>query len=104
MTQKIEVPPEPEIEWREPTGEHQVVDIPIPFVDSPEISSSSFGVPTRPIDDVLSDIERVKEAEADDSIAEAFDRAPEALAALMKRFPGRLRRRACCCRSARRIR
>ena len=45
----------------------------------------------RPIDEVLSDIERAAEHEAEDALTEAIERAPEALRALGRRFPGKLR-------------
>jgi HEAT repeat protein len=45
----------------------------------------------RPIDDVLSEIERAAEHQAEDAIAEAVERAPEAAHALARRFPGKLR-------------
>lgn len=45
----------------------------------------------RPIDEVLSEIERAGEQEAEDAIGEAVDRAPEAIRALARRFPGKLR-------------
>jgi hypothetical protein len=45
----------------------------------------------RPIDEVLSEIERADEGVAVDALAEAVDRAPEALRALTRRFPGKLR-------------
>jgi hypothetical protein len=45
----------------------------------------------RPIDEVLSDIERSSEHGAEEAIAEAAARAAEALRALVRRFPGRLR-------------
>jgi hypothetical protein len=40
---------------------------------------------------VLSEIERANENEAGDAISEAVERAPEALRALARRFPGKLR-------------
>ncbi|HMG52408.1 MAG TPA: hypothetical protein VK601_02975 [Kofleriaceae bacterium] len=45
----------------------------------------------RPIDDVLGDIERANEGEADDALAEAVERSAETLRALGRRFPGALR-------------
>jgi hypothetical protein len=45
----------------------------------------------RPIDEVLSEIERGAEGEAEDALAEAVERAQEALRALVRRFPGKLR-------------
>ena len=47
--------------------------------------------PQRPIDVVVSEIELAPEGRAEDQIADAVDRAPEALGELMRRFPGRLR-------------
>jgi len=45
----------------------------------------------RPIDEVLSEIERAPEHGAEDAIAEAVERGPEAVRALVRRFPGKLR-------------
>ncbi|HEY0483898.1 MAG TPA: hypothetical protein VGD37_40540 [Kofleriaceae bacterium] len=45
----------------------------------------------RPIDEVLGDIERAGEGEAEDAITEAVERTSEALRALLRRFPGKLR-------------
>jgi len=45
----------------------------------------------RPIDEVLSEIERAGEQEAEDALGEAVDRTPEAIRALARRFPGKLR-------------
>jgi HEAT repeat protein len=45
----------------------------------------------RPIDEVLSEIERAGELGAEDALTEAVERAPEALRALARRFPGKLR-------------
>jgi len=45
----------------------------------------------RSIDELLSDIERSSEHGADEALAEAVERTPEALRTLVRRFPGRLR-------------
>ncbi|MGN6111039.1 MAG: hypothetical protein ACTHU0_38430, partial [Kofleriaceae bacterium] len=47
--------------------------------------------PPRPIDDLLADVERAAEGQSEDALDEAVERAPEALSALMRRFPGKLR-------------
>ena len=71
--------------WRAPDGE----------TEPPSLTGITAGlgptVPTRHIDDVIDQIERAGEGEADAAINDAVERAPEALGALMKRFPGRLR-------------
>jgi len=45
----------------------------------------------RSIDEVLGEIERADEGVAQDALAEAVERTPEALRALLRRFPGKLR-------------
>ena len=45
----------------------------------------------RPIDDLISEIERAPEGGAESAIAEAVERANETLGAVMRRFPGMLR-------------
>ncbi|HET7499692.1 MAG TPA: hypothetical protein VFK02_01770, partial [Kofleriaceae bacterium] len=72
-------------EWRAPTGPPSVPG----FEQGVEMSIEA-GEP-RPIDEVLTDIERANELEAEDALAEAVERAPEALRALVRRFPGKLR-------------
>ncbi|HEU4728833.1 MAG TPA: hypothetical protein VFT22_13105 [Kofleriaceae bacterium] len=72
-------------EWRAPTGPPSAPG----FEQGVEMSIEA-GEP-RPIDEVLSDIERANELEAEDALAEAVERAPEALRALARRFPGKLR-------------
>jgi hypothetical protein len=47
--------------------------------------------PPRPIDELLDDVERAREAHADVALTEAVDRAAETLGALARRFPGTLR-------------
>ncbi len=70
--------------WRAPDGE----------IERPSlagITGLAPAAPTRHIDDVIDQIERASEGEADAAITDAVERSPEALGALMKRFPGRLR-------------
>jgi hypothetical protein len=74
-----------ELEWRTPEGPPSVPR----FEQGVELSIEA-GEP-RPIDEVLSEIERAREAEAEDAVAEAVERAPETLRALVRRFPGKLR-------------
>jgi HEAT repeat protein len=74
-----------DVEWRTPDGPPSVPR----FEQGVELSIEA-GEP-RPIDEVLSEIERAKELEAEDAMAEAVERAPEALRALVRRFPGKLR-------------
>jgi hypothetical protein len=72
-------------EWRAPSRPQSVPG----FEQGVEMSMEA-GEP-RPIDDVLSEIERSDEQEAEDALAEAVERAPEAIRALVRRFPGKLR-------------
>jgi hypothetical protein len=72
-----------DVHWRAPTPQPSAPR----FEQGLEIEA---GEP-RPIDDVLSEIERAPEAGAEDAITEAALRAPEALRALIRRFPGKLR-------------
>jgi len=71
--------------WRTPNGPPSVPG----FEQGVEMSIEA-GEP-RPIDEVLSEIERAKELGAEDALTEAVERAPEALRALARRFPGKLR-------------
>jgi HEAT repeat protein len=73
------------MEWRAPSGPPSAPG----FEQGVEMSIEA-GEP-RPIDEVLSEIERAKELEAEDALAEAVERAAEALRALVRRFPGKLR-------------
>jgi len=75
----------PDAEWRAPSRPASVPG----FEQGVEMSMEA-GEP-RPIDDVLSEIERAGEQEADDALGEAVERAPEAIRALVRRFPGKLR-------------
>ena len=66
--------------------------------ERPSVSGFEHGLevsivaePPRPIDEVLDEIENAKEGLAEDAIADAVERAPEALGSLMRRFPGKLR-------------
>ncbi|HEX3481444.1 MAG TPA: hypothetical protein VHT91_40805 [Kofleriaceae bacterium] len=74
-----------EASWRAPSD-----PTPAPQLEHGVEMSIEAGEP-RPIDDVLGDIERAGEREAVDAISEAVERAPEALRALARRFPGKLR-------------
>jgi hypothetical protein len=74
-----------EASWRAPSS-----PTPAPHLEHGVEMSIEAGEP-RPIDEVLSDIERAGEHEAVDAISEAVERAPEALRALARRFPGKLR-------------
>ena len=47
--------------------------------------------PPRPIEEVVDDIERSREGDADDAITDAIERASETLGVVAKRFPGTLR-------------
>jgi hypothetical protein len=74
-----------DVVWRTPNGPPSVPG----FEQGVEMSIEA-GEP-RPIDEVLSEIERAGELGAEDALAEAVERAPEALRALARRFPGKLR-------------
>jgi hypothetical protein len=74
-----------EANWRAPTPQPSA-----PRFEQGVEMSIEAGEP-RPIDDVLGEIERANEAEADDALAEAVERTPETLRALTRRFPGKLR-------------
>jgi hypothetical protein len=71
------------VAWRTPNGPPSVPG----FEQGIEIEA---GEP-RPIDEVLSEIERSSEHGAEDALAEAALRAQETLRALARRFPGKLR-------------
>jgi hypothetical protein len=75
----------PQGEWRSPAPQEELPS----FDDAPEVSI--VAEPPRNIDDVLGEIERTKETEAEEAIADAVERASETLGALMRRFPGKLR-------------
>jgi hypothetical protein len=74
-----------EVSWHAPSE-----PTPPPRLEQGVEMSIEAGEP-RPIDEVLSEIERANENEAGDAISEAVERAPEALRALARRFPGKLR-------------
>jgi hypothetical protein len=74
-----------DVVWRTPNGPPSVPG----FEQGIEMSMEA-GEP-RPIDEVLSEIERSDEQGAEDALAEAVERAPEVLRALIRRFPGKLR-------------
>lgn len=74
-----------EVVWRTPNGPPSVPG----FEQGVEMSMEA-GEP-RPIDEVLSEIERSSEHGADDALAEAVERSQETLRALARRFPGKLR-------------
>jgi hypothetical protein len=75
----------PDVMWRTPSGPPSVPG----FEQGVEMSIEA-GEP-RPIDEVLSEIERADGAGAEDALAEAVERAQETLRALPRRFPGKLR-------------
>ncbi len=74
-----------DVAWRTPSGPPSVPG----FEQGVEMSMEA-GEP-RPIDEVLSEIERAPEHGAGDSLTEAVERAQETLRALPRRFPGKLR-------------
>jgi hypothetical protein len=74
-----------EAEWHAPAAAQSA-----PRFEQGVEMSIEAGEP-RPIDEVLSDIERAGEGGAEDAMSEAIDRAPETLRALGRRFPGKLR-------------
>ena len=74
-----------EVVWRTPNGPPSVPG----FEQGVEMSMEA-GEP-RPIDEVLSEIERSSEHGAEDALTEAVERSQETLRALVRRFPGKLR-------------
>jgi len=74
-----------DVAWRTPSGPPSVPG----FEQGVEMSMEA-GEP-RPIDEVLSEIERAPEHGAGDALTEAVERAQETLRALARRFPGKLR-------------
>ncbi len=76
-----------EAEWSAP--DHVEQPPLLPFDDEPEVEITTM--PARSIEDVISDIDAAKEGDADADIAEAVERAGEALRVLVRKFPGKLR-------------
>jgi hypothetical protein len=74
-----------DVAWRTPDGPPSMPG----FEQGIEVSIEA-GEP-RPIDEVLSEIERANELGAKDALTEAVERAQEVLRALPRRFPGKLR-------------
>ncbi|HET9625575.1 MAG TPA: hypothetical protein VFP84_29615, partial [Kofleriaceae bacterium] len=74
-----------EVEWSAPD-----VTPSLPRFEQGVELSIEAGEP-RPIDEVLSEIERAPEGGADDAVSEAVERASETTRALLRRFPGKLR-------------
>jgi type II secretion system (T2SS) protein E len=74
-----------DVAWRTPSGPPSVPG----FEQGVEMSMEA-GEP-RPIDEVLSEIERGPEHGAGDALTEAVERSQETLRALARRFPGKLR-------------
>ena len=72
-------------DWSAP-GEHPSVPS---FEQGMEVSITAD--PPQPIDELISEIERVKEGFAEEAIAEVVERAHEAIGELARRFPGKLR-------------
>lgn len=65
---------------------------PLPSFDESDDAEIAIGNdPPKPIEDVLDQIEAAREGDAEDQISDAVERSTEALGALMKRFPGKLR-------------
>ena len=75
----------PDAEWSAP--EDHRTPLPIATPAEPEITAE----PPQAIDAVLDEIEQAKETVAEDAISDAVERSSETLAALMQRFPGKLR-------------
>ncbi|HUJ59595.1 MAG TPA: hypothetical protein VLX92_13910, partial [Kofleriaceae bacterium] len=76
-----------EADWRSPAPAER------PSVPSFEEGTelSIVAEPPREIADVIDDIERAPEGGAEDAMADAVERAGDALGELMRRFPGKLR-------------
>jgi HEAT repeats/Type II secretion system (T2SS), protein E, N-terminal domain len=64
---------------------------PLPGFDDEDAEVSITTEPLRPIEELLDLIDAAKEGDAEDELNEAVERASEALGALMRRFPGKLR-------------
>ena len=64
---------------------------PLPGFDDEDAEVSITTEPPRPIEELLDVIDVAKEGDAEDELNEAVERASEALGALMRRFPGKLR-------------
>jgi hypothetical protein len=77
----------PDAEWRSP-GPSERPSVPT-LEQATELSF--VAEPPRDIEEVLDEIERAKEGEAEDAMADAVERAGETLRQLVRRFPGRLR-------------
>jgi HEAT repeat protein len=73
-----------DVAWRTPATRQSM-----PNLEIEEISITAE--PPRLIAEVIDEIEQAKEAEADDAITDAVERASETLGELVKRFPGKLR-------------
>jgi hypothetical protein len=74
----------PEGEWRVPAAA-------TPPAVPHEVELSVVAEPPRPMEELLDEIEAAKEGEAEEAIADAIERASEAIAGLVQRFPGKLR-------------
>ncbi len=72
-----------DMEWRAPA--------PADRPSVPEIEMTITAEPPRPITDVIDEIENAEEGTAEDAIADAVERAQDALGELVRRFPGKLR-------------
>jgi Type II secretion system (T2SS), protein E, N-terminal domain len=64
---------------------------PLPSFDADDAELSITTEPPKPIEEVLDRIDDAKEGEVEDELADAVERAAEALGSLMRRFPGKLR-------------
>ncbi len=74
--------------WSAPSAEAAP---PLASFDAEDAEVSITTEPPRHIDDVLDEIESANEGDAERALDDAVERAPEALGALMRRFPGELR-------------
>jgi hypothetical protein len=75
-----------DVEWRAPAPAERPS---VPSLDVEELSITAE--PPRLITEVLDEIENAKEAQAEDAITDAVERAADTLGHLAKRFPGKLR-------------
>ena len=73
-----------DMEWRAPAPAERPS---VPHIEEIPITAG----PSRPIQEVIDEIEDAKEGEADEAIADAVERASETLGELVRRFPGKLR-------------
>jgi hypothetical protein len=88
-TKRVVKPSESSREWSAPEHIEERPLLPALFDQGAELSMDADA--PRPIDDVFDEIEGTKEGFAEEAMAEAVERPADAIGALAKRFPGKLR-------------